>query len=346
MLKRGEARAPTLARLVVEALVKIGLTQEEVLLGPITHATLPWQIPALVVEAPIFEVPFSDYIDTPMVVNVEALVNLWSDALSFMRNRPDKVLTPDGYRATSYALPHLRAGERQLHLSMPDGYPGGITDYAGATLSLECAHLLSKNARTERFVSDEDNYYVTLPGGTEVGVKNGLPSMYDDQWDLPVSGMVQEMLRTPRGAVWEGCDHDIIAKLRSVCYDYQKSIKDYEAVEWALQTLRIIKGQQQLLDAVRSIKSFSYMRGMRMRALKEALTVSKQVSLTDRQRVDALKAILVPEVLSSAKFTKQVYSYYIPPPPMLTEKALARLQAGVQELHDNEERLYAQKGPL
>jgi len=335
-----------MAGLVIEALVKIGLNQEEVLDGPIVHTNLPWQIPPLVNEAEIFGVPFSAYIDIPTFVNPEQLCLLWSDSLSFMRNKPDKVLTHAGYINASYAIPYVRTPERQLHLSLPDGFPGGVTDYAGVTLSLECAHLLKFNARIKEFVESEDDYFAILEDGTEVGVKGGLPTLWAEEWDLPVNGMVQEMLRTPRGAVWEGCDYDIIAKLRSVAHEYRDKMRAFEAVDWCLQTLRVIGGARELLLAVRKIKAVSYARAMRQRQLREAVEIANKVSLTDRQRLDALKGILVPEVISTAQFSKLVYPYTKVPPPMLADKVLFRIKEAVQKLHDDEMLIYGPKGTL
>lgn len=339
-----ESLAKVLARQVVEALVVIGLTQEDILQGPIEFTTLPWQVPPLVVDAPLFGVPLSGYIDRAVYVNTDALTTLWSEALGNMKNHPDKVLTHDGYRAGSNALPNVRLFERPLYLSLPEGFPGGITDLGAVMLSLECAHVMRANSKLSGFVSDEDNYYAITNHGIEVGVKSGLPTMYDDVWDVPVDGMVQEMLRAPRGTVFEGCDYDIIAKVRSIVYTFRTQFRDYEAVDWSLQTLRVIGGARELLAAVFNIKVVRYERKVRRTALEEAVSTVKQLSMTDRQKIEVLKHLLVPEVISSGTFSKEIYPFNKLPPPVLSARTAEKISAAVLKLYNEEESLYASRG--
>jgi hypothetical protein len=336
-----ESLARTLSYHIVESLVVTSLTQDDILQGAIEFTTLPWQVPPLIVEAPLFGVPLSDYIDRAVYVNTDALAVLWSEALANMKNRPDKVLTHAGFRAASDAIPSVKLHERPLYLSVPDGYPGGITDLAAVMLSLECAHIMRANSKLTQFVSDEDNYYAVTPFGVEVGVKAGLPTMYDDVWDTPVLGMVQEMLRVPRGALFEGCDYNIIAKVRSVAYTYQKAIKDYEAVDWALQTLRVIGGDRELLEAIYGIKRVVYEHKMRGDALAQAVVVVNQLSITDRQKIETLKHLLVPEVISSGTFTRIIYPFNKLPPPVFSQKVADRIRIAVETLHREEETMYS-----
>ncbi len=338
--------AQTLSNLVVEALVQIGLTQDDVLGGPIPtpHTMLPWQVPPLVVEAPIFGVPLSEYLDKVVWVSSEHLLNMWSESLANMKNKPDAVVTPAGYKTTSYVIPNVRSSERQIHFSMPEGYPHSITNMAAQVLSLECAHLLRSNSKLESFCSDDDNYYAVLPdGGGIVGVKDGLPAIHQDQWDVPVTGLVQEMLRTARGEIWEGCDYNIISKVRSVVITHEKGIRDFEAVDWMLQTLRVIDGYNELLEGIRSIRKVAYERKARLNTLADANEIVHRKSMTDRQRIETLKSILVPDIMTSGQFTKTVYPFYTVPPPMLQEKVLQRVITTINELYLEEERLYANR---
>jgi hypothetical protein len=340
-----QSLAQELSRLVVEALVQIGLTERDVLGGAIEHTELPWQVPPLVIEAHLFGAALSEYFDRPTFVNLDHFINMYSDALADMRNAPAKVLNGEGFKQLYSALPRIKLAERQLYFAMPDGFPGGISDYAGASFALECAHILRTNAKLSEFVSDEDNYYAVLPDGMEVGVKDGVPSVWYEQWDLPVSGMVQEMLRQPRGTLWEGCDHDVIAKVRSVCHIYEKSLRDFEAVDWALQALRVIDGSRELLRAVRSLKAVAFERTSRMDALNYAVEVAGRLSITDRQRIETLKHALVPDILSITQFSKQIYGYYTTVPAVVSPKVLARIQQNVQALLDHETMLFARTNP-
>lgn len=337
--------ATELSRLVVEALVQINLSSSDVLGGAIVHTMLPWQVPPLVIEAPLFGAELSEYLDRPTTVSVEGLVNLFSDALCDMRNAPRKVLTAEGYRGLHHALPNIRSSERHMSFSMPDGFPGAIGDYAGITLALECAHLLRTNTKVSDFVSDDDNYYAVLPDGMEVGVKDGLPSVWYEQWDIPANGIVQELLRQPRGALWEGCDYNVISQVRSVITVYRKHLKDFEALDWVLQTLRVIGGERELLSALRNLKLVAYERAARLATLKDAVQLANAMSITDRQRIEALKNALVPDILTPQQFTKQLYSFYRVVPPVVAPKVLLRIQEGVQALLDQEEILYARLNP-
>lgn len=343
MAENSVSLATQLSRLVVEALVKIGLTEQDVLGGAFLQTDLPWQVPPLVIEAPLFGAPLSEYIDFPMYVHVDHMINLFSDTLQDLRNAPAKVITHEGYKAVGNVLPHVRAMHRGLYFSLPDGYPQRVSDYAGVTLALECANLLRINSRLTSFVSDEDNYYATLPSGIEVGVRDGLPTIGAEQWDLPVSGMVQELLRTPRGAVWEGCDYNIIAKVRDVAHRYKDSIKEFEAVDWALQALRVMDADKPLLRTVKGIKRVAFEREGRMVTLRDAVTVSLAQGMTDRQRIDALRNMLVPDIVKPAQFTKLIYNYYKVPPPVLAASSLVRIQQAVRGLLENEEMLYAKE---
>lgn len=340
---QNETLARTLSRQVVEALGLIGLTQEDILQGPIEFTEFPWQVPPLVVDAPLFGVPFSEYTDRAVYVNTDALAILWSEALANMKNSPNKVVTHDGYRSATNAIPSVRLRERMLYLAIPEGFPGNITDLAAVLLSLECAHIMRSNSKLRAFVSDEDNYYAVTPTGVEVGLKNGLPAMYDDVWDMPVNGMVHDMLRTPRGSVFEGCDYNIISKVRSIAHTYHKLIRDYEAVEWALQVLRVVSGERELLDAVLNVKRITYERKVRTDALAQAVDVVNQLALTDRQKIETLKHLLVPEVISSGTFSKVIFPFHKLPPPVLAFKVAERIKTAVERLCSEEEELYSRR---
>lgn len=334
--------AQQLARLVVDAFNAVGLTQADILSGPIEYTELPWQIPPLVVKAPLFKVPFCDYYSSDVgFLNTEALHNLWSEGMYNLKNKPFHVVNEEGYRRVSYALPKVRQAERQLYLSLPDGYPHAVSIHAGVTLSMEVAHLVKVNAKLEEFVEDDSNYYgVLADSGLIMGVKDGLPCVGAEIWDISVEGMIPDLLTTPRGSLWEGCDYDIIAKVRSVLTQYQKHFREYEGVDWALQTLRVIGGATELLNAVRRIKQAAHTRKARADLLTQAVEAAHRVSLTDRQRIEILKALLVPEIISAGQFSRFIYPYYQTPPPILQDKVVARIQAKVQELYQAEEDLY------
>ena len=320
----------TLSELIVEALSQIGLVQEDILDGPFNHKIMAWQVPPLIVEETLFGIPLTNYMTEVLTVRPVELYSLYTEALEHMRNGPSRVLSYEGYRATSQALPWVRVEERQLYLSLPDGFPA-VTDYAGVLLSLECAHMLRSTVKLEDFIEDDDNYCAVLEGGNRIGVIDGLPAYMPDIWDLPILGAVQEMLRTPRGAIFEGCDYNVTAKVRSVLCDWQATLRDYTALDWAVQTLRVIDGERALLKAIRNMRAVAFERKVRLDNLHEVVRVVNQVSLTDRQRITTLKHLLVPDLMSVTEFSKKVYPFHSRIPPMVADKVLSRMQANVNQ---------------
>lgn len=334
-MRRETLLETTLANLVVEALAQIGLTQEEILDGPFNHKHLAWQIPPLIVDDTLFGIPFNDYMSEVLTVRPAELYALYTEALEHMRNGPSRVLSYEGYKATSYALPWVRSQERQLYLSLPDGFPA-VTDYAGVLLSLECAHMLRATVKLADFIEDDDNYVAVLPDGAQIGVVNGLPAYMPEIWDLPILGGVHEMLRTPRGEIFEGCDYNVTAKVRSVVQDYQASLREFAGVDWAVQTLRVIDGERALLKAVRGMRKAAYDRKAKLDSLQEAVQVVNQLSLTDRQRIETLKRLLVPDLMSTSEFSRQVYPFNGRIPAMVAEKVLTRMRQNIMQLAADE----------
>lgn len=327
-----------LSRLVAEGLVRLGVKQEEVLSGPIVHTNLQWQIPPLECEATLDNIPLAEYMRKGVYVNAPSVYELWMDALVNLHNYPFRVLDENGYRRGSKVLPGIRTNERFLYLSMPDGFPSSaVNEMSAVTLSLECAHVLRSNSKIASFVHTEDSYYAVLEGGIEIGVKEGLPAAFGDEWDLPVTGLIDELLATPRGAVWEGCDYDIIAKVRSLVTDLPEGSYELDGLHWALQTLRVLKAQAALLKAVQHLPLIDKHKQARLRILRDAMHVAELPAMTDRQRIDSLRVMLVPEVMKPSEFTKRVFSYSRVPPAVLQASALAKLVSGIRELLEQEE---------
>lgn len=333
----------SLIRPVVKALAATGLSQKDLLSGAIEFTDLPWQAPALNCTAKLGGVPVSQYLDTHHPrLRVDGLVDFWDNALVQLRFAPMRVAEEDGWRAASYALPDSKPGERALWLSMPEGFPSTVSEYEGITLSMECAHLLRIGGQYADFVTDEDNYHAVLADGRIVGVKDGLPARHADQWDLPVTGMVQELLMLPRGRTSTTCDYDLIAKLRSVVWSRQAQLAEFEGIDWALQTLRVLSHGAQLPEVLRSVSVFDANKRIsarRVQVVKEALDLMGVVSISDRSRMIAIRSLLVPEVLSISKYRSRIYSSDDIPAalsPKIIAKINERLQLLLEEEQSNE----------
>lgn len=332
----------TLARAVVDSMSACGVMQDDFLTGAIKITNCSWQAPPLVSKVPLMKLPLDAYLEVSTWVSVDHMVNLWSEAMMLLRNAPDKVLHPDGtFRRGSLALPHTRAPLRALALTVPDGFPGGVSDYVGVTLSVEVAHLMKNNAKLAEFRHDEDNYLAVLEDGREIGIKDGLPAVAYDEWDLPVHGMIPELLEMPRGAIFEGCDYDIISKTRSLVAEGRFRLVEREGIELALQALRLMGGGKALLRAIQSQRTVAHSRNRRLKVVREAREVAYRYGISDRARIDTIRGLLVPEFMPPGKFTKYVYPYSAVVPALLAEKVLARLRTNLDALVEQEEQQYA-----
>lgn len=322
-----------LSKLVVRSLALSGITTDMVLQGDLQFTMLPWQTPPLRLQATILGVSLEEYLNPALSVKPEGLYELWTNALAAFKHRPGRILDEAGYyRTASYALPKVRAVERPLHLSTPESVPH-VTDNAATTLSLEVAHLLRFNAPITEFVESDSDYYAVLPESSfKVGIVGGVPAVCSDQWDMSVSGLVPDLLEAPRGVLWEGSDYDIISRVRSTLHTCRGKFKDFDGLDWALQALRILQGSRELLDQVHKIKSVKMYEHTRVASLRNALDIAKNRVITDRQRLDALRACLVPAVISVGVFSREIYPYYSTPGAFMRADTLAKIISGIEGL--------------
>jgi hypothetical protein len=337
---KGDSLVTSLCRPLIQAMAKAGFDQKELLSGALEHTDLYWQAPPLVAEAPLGGVPLHVYLDRRYRVNVDRLYAFWCDALAYLKNAPYKVITDEGWRHTSYVMPVATQGERCLRFTRPDGFPAHTTEYAAITLSLECANLLQNSTSLVQFVSDDDNYYAVTSEGYEIGVRDGLPVVSHETWDIPVNGMVQDLLRLPRGEGFTGCDYDIIAKLRSVLHTHRERFKEFEGMDMALQALRVLAHGRHLQEAANMIarlKSDETALLHRVKVLREAVEIANLFTISDRARIIAIRSLLVPDVISLGDFKRTLYHQPHNPPATLTPAALTKLQQGLEALLLGEE---------
>lgn len=320
---------------VVRAFAAIGLTQKELLGGAIEHTDLGWQTPPLNCQYDLAGAPLQLYLDRHMSVNAERVHAFWLEGLQHMRNAPYKIINESGWRQLSYILPRATQGERQLRFTIPDGFPASTSDYAGITFSMECAHLLRTCTPVVEVVESDDDYYVITAEGHEVGVRNGLPIVCSDEWDLPVNGMVRELLQMPRGSLYVGCDYDLISKLRSVLWDRRERFPEYSGVDMALQALRVLANGQHLKELQTHIGRLNVevqRNKYKLKALTEAVELSTFHRISDRARVTAIRGLLVPDFMTMSEFRRQIYHSPDNVPALITEDALRKLQTGLEAL--------------
>lgn len=291
-------------------------------------------------EATLGNIPLHLYFERHMQVNADRLYSFWLEAMAHMRNKPYKVFNEIGYKQMSYVLPKATPGERLLAFALPEGYPGSVGEYAGVHLSLECAYVLLHSVAVKAHVSDESNFYVQTHSGLEVGVKDGLPIEGNAQWDLPVHGVVQEMLRMPRGEPVTRCDYDLIAKLRSALHDVHDKLPEFEGADEALQALRILGNGKHLYEIqsqINQLKSDRQLSDHKIRVIRECIELSEVFTISDRARITAIRSLLCPDFLNLSEFSRRLYHSPEAVPATITERALIKLKDGLAVLLREEE---------
>lgn len=329
----------SLMRPVAKALAKTGLTQKELLSGPIEHTDLLWETPPLMCGAMLDGVPLHFMFESrvPYVVP-NKLYEFWQNAMVLLRAQPYAVIKGGGWVGLAHVMPKSNAGDRAFWITTPRGFPDHIDDYAGVLLSLECAHLMRLSTPIKKLVESTNDYYVVMENDLEIGVRDGLPIIEYGQWDIPVDGMVMDLLRLPRGEPFNGCDYDLIAKLRSVAHRYKSKLSEYEGVDWALQVLRVLANGRLLPEVQKSIAAFrteQVTRGHKVKALRDAIELANAFSISDRARVIAIRSLLVPEFMTLTKFQSTLF-HADHPPAAMSAKTRDRLQKGLQAMLDEE----------
>jgi hypothetical protein len=328
----------SLIKPVIRALALAGVTQKELLGGTIEHTDLVWQVPPLRSDVMLHGAPVAQYLQSrPPFVNPDKVYEMWVDVMRTIRHAPYKVCSHHGYRALSYCLPKVTQGERLYWFTAPEGFPQ-VDEYVGARLSIEAAFVISLACPVQEIVDDEDNFYVVTEEGHEIGVRDGLPIVEGDQWDLPVSGMVQDLMRITRGVPFNGCDYDLLAKLRSVAWSHKDMVQDFDGVDMALQALRVLangKHLPELQAAISHLHVAQRVNEHRLKTIQEAIEVSQAFAISDRARVVAIRALLVPEILAPSAFKRKLFSADRIPPAM-TDRSREKLREGLYLLLEEE----------
>jgi hypothetical protein len=323
---------------------RLGLSQDEILTGQLAHTDLVWQVPPIICDMRLGKLTLQDYMRAPLHVNEEAFYYFWLEAMAMLRNKPSSVITKKGYKGLLVALREWR-GDKSLFLSRPEGFPSATIDYAGAILSLECAYIMQLGGWAAEVHESNDDYWVKTASGYEVGVRGGFPIVEREQWDISAKGFVPDLLRLPRGDVFIGCDYDLVSKLRSVLHLHREAVRDFDAVDWALQALRVLSGGRNLPLLSRGIAG---LRGAilgnkaRLACYQEATTIMGLPGYSDRQKLTLLKSMLVPSHLTKAQFSQQIYSYGTQIPVVLTEKTVHKIQVNLEHLYNLEREMYAE----
>ncbi len=304
------AQVRSLAKAVSTAFAASNLTPEEKAPARLEMTDMPWQAPPLIAEAKLNGTPLMGYLDAPFNFKPEALHAFWIKTLRDMWFEPSRLLRRGVHVNCGAHMPKVSVGQRAMRFSRPAGWPAHIDETAGLIFSLEVAHTAITSMPLRDVISDDYNYYGVLQDFSIIGVKDGRPACVTD-WNYDGGGQIQELLRSPRGEVDYTCYYDSIAVLRSVVNVHRRRFPgNYVGIDLALQTLRLMTlgGNCPPLTQAMVVAPIDLVHERaRERALWEALDAVK-ATMSDRSKLQVLRQLLVPEVLSNTKFRNHIYS--------------------------------------
>lgn len=299
--------------------------------GGIEHTDLPWACPPLITSL-ILDGALQDHLDAPINVTANALHQFWMQTMHQMWHEPSRVMRNGTFANLGAAMPQVKMGQRALRFSQPIGAPSQIDQSAGIMLSLEVAHCAAISLPVKEVFSDDSNYRVITADGYIFGVGDGRP-LTVSPWTYDASGTVTDLLTAPRGEMSYTCHYDQIAAVRSIVHTNAKKFPyNFDAMDQALQTLRYLSlgGYCPELTTALVVKPLEVMAWREKEfAYREALDVLKS-SMSDRAKLFTLRDKLVPQVMTVAKFKREVFSSSTFPfsmAPGKTEEIVANLVA-------------------
>lgn len=286
------------------------LTDDEKVPRQIENTDLPWTTPPLTTSLTLGRADLQSYFDVPLPVGQEDLIRFWKETLVLMDQSPSRLLHRGVLVTTKGTMPYVKPGTRAFRFSTPLGYPDMLSPDAGVVFSLEVAHAAYISLGITERVMDQNNYYVTLRNGVQIGVKDGRPCT-PCAFDFDASGMVLDLLETSRGTSNQTCMYDQLAFARSLLHSHaDKFRRDFEAIDYALQALRyltqggycpdLITRIQQAPQDLRLIREQS-------RAVLEAID-TMHAEISDKSKLMSIEATLVPLVMKISAFRATIFS--------------------------------------
>lgn len=309
-LVSASAQIRSLAKAVSAAFAASALTEEEKNPGRVELTDLPWAAPPLECHATLGGAPLMDYLNVPMNIDERLLRRFWSKTLEDLWLRPSSSMRRGVYANCSWGTPRLRLGQRAFLFSVPPGFPAQLDMSAGAMFSIEVARAAASSLPVLDVVSDEDNYYAITAEGSVFGVKNGRPACASS-WDTSVAGMVPDMLATTRGEPDFTCRFDQLAALRSVLHQNRKLFPEFQGLDYALQALRLLTLSEHCPELVTQMRMAPLdlpRLKLAERALRDALSIIDDLSMSDRVKLQIWHNALVPDVISATKFKQHIWA--------------------------------------
>jgi hypothetical protein len=304
------AQIRSLSKAVSAAFLASPLSEEERNPGRIELTDLAWMAPPIACRETIGQVPLADYLSVPMPIEQGALYRFWVKTLYDLWNRPSATMRRGAFANCGWAFPKVKVGQRAFLFSTPVGYPSQLDPTAGIMFSIEVASAAAASLPVVDLVSDDDNYYVILPDETVIGVKNGRPAC-ESPWTERMPGMVQELASSSRGEADYSCRFDQLAMLRSVLHVHRRRFEEFQGLDYALQALRLLSLGGHCPDLISQLRLLPQDLGQLRRheqVLRDCIEIVGDASMSDRSKLQIWQNLLVPEVLTPAKFRQHIFS--------------------------------------
>lgn len=320
-----QAQVRSIAKAVATAFASTELTAEDLAPQQIVHTDLDWTVPPLITDLKLAGNSLQAFYDAPLAVTEDGLFQFWRSTLDVMATEPSALMHGGTMATARRTMPRVRLGGRAFRFATPLGHPARVDEMAGVNFSLEVAHAAYLSLPVVDLVSDDDNYFVETPDGKRFGVIDGRPGI-ESSWGA-APGMVQELLRMPRGETTHQCMFDQIAMVRSMLHTYRDAFKQFQAVDSALQALRYLSYggycPQLTLQMQVAPADVSAARARRQ-ALVDAIEVMES-NIPDRNKLKTLRLLLVPAAMTITAFRRTIFSSPDYPYTMELSKATAIL---------------------
>lgn len=335
-------REGALANAVARAFKQAGFVATDLLQGQIMLTELPWQCPPLVCTELLDSYAFEDYINYPLSISIGEMGIFWKRGMAGLFANPASVVTARGWRNLSPVL-SAADGERALRFSIPEEFPQ-FTPLSGHIFTMELVQLLLNSAPVDSFVSDADNFYITSDAAI-FGIKDGLIYQASDDW-APVNGIVDSLATNPRGQIRTTSRYDLLAKVRSLLYEYPERFEEFTGIDYALQALGMLSKDRlcsSLQDAIAGMLPDDFEARRKITIIDEAYELLSIWSSNDRIKLVSLHEMLVPDVYSETTFSTRIFDLNVDVlPAVLADKTMAKIKGN---LWKDREKLFADIGP-
>lgn len=306
-----QSQVRALAKLVARAFSIADLPPEARQVGKIELPTLPWRVPPLMTSVSLCGEPLEDYFNAGLNFQAPAMMEFWQKTMQDLWVKPGLSIKGGTYAGLASLLRTSKTGSRVFRFAQPPGYPDLLGETAGIQLSLEVAHAVFLSLPIRKRVFTISDYWVETADGLRFGVAEGRP-LVDSPWTYDATAEVFDFLEQPRGPQSTDCLFDQIAAMRSVVHVYKDQFrKDFAGMDLALQALRYLSWGSfcpDLVTAVQTVPTDIPLLKMKEQAVRDARELMESTRLNDKQKLETLKSLLVPVVLSLTGFRRCIYA--------------------------------------